>query len=382
MRSRILLRNVRDRVERRTLVLHVGINKTASTYIQHRLKKNRRFLRRRGLLYPRRRREHLQLVKALSQGRMEPWTRLLSSARRQGLTPLVSAEILSELLHQDREPGAEATLLADLVAFLASRGMDVHLVAFVRDQPAYLNSRYTQLIKRFYFALPFRRFLRRAMAGTCKGECDYERLFTEALDHPAVTTTFLPFRSGEADPCERLLAAIGVADPQGLPPLQQLANSQPGWKAVWLAQHLARRLRRHHPEAWRDGGCKARLRQALERLAVERDWPAEPYQGLDQRLLARLEHHYAASNERFARRVWGCSWRELFPSPQLRPSPTRPRSPQERRQLRALANQLLAETLSAPAAPERRAQRQSCAAAAAISAPGGESAGPAAGNAG
>ncbi|TVS04615.1 MAG: hypothetical protein EA413_08665, partial [Cyanobium sp. PLM2.Bin73] len=359
----------RDWVERRTLVLHVGINKTASTYIQHRLKRNRRFLRRRGLLYPRRRSEHLQLVKALSQGRMDPWTQLLQQARRQGLVPMISAEILSELLHQRRDPGAATTLLADLVAFLASRQMDLHLVAFVRDQPAYLNSRYTQLIKRFYFALPFRRFVRRAMAGTGKGACDYERLFTEALDHPAVTTTFLPFRSGEADPCDRLLAAIGVPDPQALPPLQQLANSQPGWKAVWLAQRLARRLRRHHPEAWRDGATKARLRQALERLAVKREWPAEPYQGVDGESLARLEQHYAASNERFARRVWGCSWRELFPRPQLKTSPTRPRSPQERRQLKALARQLLAETLSAPAAPARRARRRSCAAAAAISAP-------------
>lgn len=336
----------------------MGINKTASTYIQHRLKRNRRFLRRHGLLYPRRRRDHLLLVKALSQGRMEPWTRLLQSARRQGRVPLISAEIFSELLHHTRQPGGDTTLLGDLVAFLASQQVDLHVVAFVRDQPAYLNSRYTQLIKRFYFALPFRRFLRRAMAGGCKGACDYEQLFGEALEHPAVTTTLLPFRSGEADPCERLLAAIGVSDLQRLAPLEQLANSQPGWKAVWLAQHLARRLRRRHPEAWRDGGCKARLRQALEQLAVERDWPAEPYQGVNQKQLAVLERRYAAGNERFAQRVWGRSWRELFPSPEPRPSPTKPRSPEERRQLKALADQLLAEALNAPAAAGRRARRR------------------------
>jgi hypothetical protein len=367
-------------VERRTLVLHVGINKTASTYIQHRLKKNRPFLQRQGLLYPRRRREHLQLVKALSQGRMEPWTQLLQSARRQGLAPLISAEILSELLHHSRQTGGDTTLLADLVAFLASQQMDLHLIAFVRDQPAYLNSRYTQLIKRFYFTLPFRSFLKRAMAGGCKGECDYQQLFGEALEHPTVSTTFLPFRSGEADPCERLLTAIGVTDPQDLPPLAQLTNSQPGWKAVWLAQRLARRLRTHHPEAWRDGAFKDRLRQGLERLALERDWPAEPYQGVDRRLLARLERHYAASNERFAQRVWGRSWRELFPSPQLKPSPTKPRSPQERRQLCALADQLLAEALSAPVAPGWLARRRSCPEPAAISAPP-EPAGWATGNA-
>ncbi len=332
-------------MERRTLHLHVGINKTASTYIQHRLKRNRRLLRRQGLLYPRRRRDHLLLVKALRQGQMEPWVQLVKSARRRGGDPLISAEILSELLHECRQPGG-TTLLAELVDFLAAQSMDLHLVAFVRDQPAYLNSRYTQLIKRFYFALPFRRYLKLTMRGGCKGECDYELLFTAALDHPAVTTSFLPFRSGEADPCERLLRAIGVADPQTLRPLEQLANSQPGWKAVWLAQHLARRLRRRHPEAWRDAGFKARLRQALEQLAQEQNWPAEPYQGVDGALQARLEQRYAAGNERFAQRVWGRPWRELFPSPQPRPSPQRPRSPQERRQLRALGDRLLGDTLN------------------------------------
>ena len=53
--------------------MHVGIHKTASTYIQHRLKRNQRFLRQQGLLYPGRRRDHMRLVKALSQGNLQPW---------------------------------------------------------------------------------------------------------------------------------------------------------------------------------------------------------------------------------------------------------------------------------------------------------------------
>lgn len=70
----------------RTLVLHVGIHKTASTYIQHRLKRNQPFLRAHGLLYPKRRRDHLRLVQALRQGNMRPWARLLGRAERQGRT--------------------------------------------------------------------------------------------------------------------------------------------------------------------------------------------------------------------------------------------------------------------------------------------------------
>lgn len=329
----------------RTLVLHVGIHKTASTYIQHRLKRNQPFLRAHGLLYPKRRRDHLRLVQALRQGNMRPWARLLGRAERQGRTALVSAEILALLLAQPSLRGG-GSLLGHLLAFLKPRGVDLQLVAFVRDQPAYLNSRYTQLLKRFYFAIPFERYLDQTMRTGGESECDYERLFGEALDQPEVRCTFLPFRSGESDPCERLLQAIGVEGADGLGPLNQRANAQPGWQAVWIAQRIARQLRRHHLEAWGTSACKAMIREELEQLAERQGWLAEPFQGLSDALLERLEERYAASNERFARRVWGCSWRELFPRPTPCPSPRGPRSSAERQELLTLADQLLAAGLA------------------------------------
>ncbi len=180
-----------------------------------------------------------------------------------------------------------------------------------------------------------------------ESECDYERLFGEALDRPEVRCTFLPFRSGEADPCERLLQALGVERCDGLGPLDQRANAQPGWQAVWIAQRIARQLRRHHLEAWRASACKVKIREELEQLAERQGWPAEPFQGLSEPLLSRLEDRYAAGNERFAQRVWGCSWRELFSRPTPSPSPEGPRSREERRQLVDLADQLLADGLAA-----------------------------------
>ncbi|CAK6687487.1 hypothetical protein OGCDGJMD_00232 [Cyanobium usitatum str. Tous] len=335
--------------------MHVGIHKTASTYIQHRLKRNQRFLRQQGLLYPGRRRDHMRLVKALSQGNLQPWGKLLDRAARKGRTPLVSAEILSLLLASPSADG-DCSVLAQLLGFLKERGVGLHLVAFVRDQPAYLNSRYTQLLKRFYFALPFERYLSQTMRAGGESECDYERLFGEALELGEVRCSLLPFRSGEADPCERLLQAIGVASCADLDPLDQRANAQPGWQAVWIAQRIARRLRRHHLQAWRAGACKSRIREGLERMAESQGWPAEPFQGLSEPLLDRLEHRYGASNDRFASRVWGCSWRELFPRPIPSPSPEAPRSDEERRQLVALADQLLADGLASLKRPDQAAR--------------------------
>ncbi len=339
-------------IQERVCHIHAGTHKTASTYIQSRLKRNQSFLRRHNLLYPPLRRHHLVLANALRKGEMGPWIRLLQSAMRTGREPLVSAEIFAELLHQpapwaqSQLSAAGSTLFSNLASFLEKHNMRLHLVVFVRDQPAYLNSRYTQLIKRFYFDLPFDRYVRRTISRGGKGECDYETLFGEALAHPAVDLSVLPFRSGEADPCDRLLKVVGVPNLQQLPPLQKRSNTQPGWKTVWLARHLGQRLRDSDPVAWRDRRLKARLRKALDQLAIEQGWPAEPYQGLDAELLASLEHRYAASNERFAERVWGCSWREMFPSSQPRQSPQAPRSPDERRQLQLQAERLLDQVLN------------------------------------
>lgn len=332
--------------------MHVGIHKTASTYIQHRLKRNQRFLRQQGLLYPGRRRDHMRLVKALSQGNLQPWGKLLDRAALKGRTPLVSAEILSLLLARPSADG-DCTVLAQLLGFLKERGVGLHLVAFVRDQPAYLNSRYTQLLKRFYFALPFERYLSQTMRAGGESECDYERLFGEALDRSEVRCSLLPFRGGEADPCERLLQAIGVASCADLDPLNERANAQPGWQAVWIAQRIARGLQSHHLEAWRDAACKLRIRRGLELMAEIQGWPAEPFQGLSEPLLDRLEHRYGASNDRFASRVWGYSWRELFPRPTPSPSPEAPRSVEERRRLIVLADQLLADGLASLKRPDQ-----------------------------
>ncbi len=332
-------------MDSRFLFLHVGIHKTASTYIQRRLKSNQSFLLQQGLLYPRRRRGHLRLVSALRQGNLRPWRRLLDQAERQVQRPLISAEIFSLILAKPSR-SVNGSVLSELLDFLDERGFQLQVVAFLRDQPTYLNSRYTQLIKRLYFSRSFQSYLDKTMRSGGESACDFEALFGEALASDRVICRFLPFRSGEGDPCERLLEAIGVGNCADLRPLEQRVNAQPGWQAVWIAHRIARELRHKHPWAWQSSACKARIRKSLECMALQHGWQAEPFQGLNAQLLSSLEAHYGSSNDRFAQRVWGCSWRDMFPRPRPEPSPSEPRSPEERRELTALAERLLAEGLA------------------------------------
>ncbi|MCP9927995.1 hypothetical protein [Cyanobium sp. CH-040] len=327
-----------------SLFLHVGIHKTASTYIQHRLKRNESFLLRHQLLYPKTRRDHLQLVNALRQGNMQPWQKLLDRAERKKLRPLISEEVLSLLLGQPSRSN-NSSILSCFLDFLDQRGFQLKLVGFLRDQPDYLNSRYTQLIKRLYFTRSFESYVAQVMRSSGESACDFEELFGEALDCDRVHCTFIPFLSAEGDPCERLLSALGLVDCAGLMPLTQRINPQPGWKGVWIALRIARKLRQNHPQAWRNAACKARIRQSLEAIALKEGWQNEPFQGLDEQVLCSLENRYGASNDRFAQRVWGCSWRDVFHRPMPQLSPIRPRSQGERHQLVALSERLLAEGL-------------------------------------
>jgi hypothetical protein len=298
-----------------------------------------------GLFYTRRRREHQRLVGALRQGDFRLWGKLLDQAERQALCPLISAEILSLVLAKPSR-SVSGSLLSALLDFLDERGFQLQLVAFLRDQPTYLNSRYSQLIKRPCFSRSFQSYLAKTMRSGGESACDFEALFGEALASDRVVFTFLPFRSGEGDPCDRLLQAIGVGNCADLRPLDQRINAQPGWQAVWIAHHITRKLRHQHPRAWRSSTCKARIRQSLENIALQHGWQAEPFQGLDEQLLSRLEARYGSSNDRFAQRVWGCSWRDVFPRPSPEPSPRGPRCQEERRELVALAERLLAEGLA------------------------------------
>jgi hypothetical protein len=332
-----------------TLLLHVGIHKTASTFIQHRLKANRPLLEANGLLVPRRRKDHLALVAALRQRRFEPWAALLEQAAAQGCQPLISAEVLSLELARVAEPDqpASRSRLSWLQRQLERQGIGLVVAGYVRDQPAYLNSRYTQLIKRFYLSSHFEGYVKAVLAGRRQESlCDYQRLFGEALEHPGITTHLLPF-PGVGDPCERLLAALGFARGADLAPLARpLVNSQPGWRAVWLARWLAHRLRRDHPAHWQQAATRRRLRRQLEQLAQREQWPAEPFQALTPDLAHQIQLHYAASNAWLAQRAWGGSWAEQLPPQEPPPLRCRPATLQERRELVGLGRGLLKAELS------------------------------------
>ena len=312
----------------RTLHLHAGPHKTASTYLQARLHANRPGLERLGLRYPTPWREHSHrhLARALQAGRFEALERLLGQQRRWSGDLLLSAEHFAPLIH---DPQA----LARLLRHGATQGFALHVISFVRPQAQLLNSFYAHGLGRLYGAPSFRAYVRAQLDGRrLRGPArrrwirhapqllDFELRFAAPLAAEGLRQSYLPFRPRRQDPFAQLLDLLELPPPPAgwrAAPADQ-ANEQLGRRGLGLAYLLNGELdrlpvRRNQLIA---GHGLNRLVEQLRQLARQRGWVAERFDGWQGRLPALLQQRFGASNERFAQRVWGQDWGEVFPPDQ------------------------------------------------------------------
>ena len=309
---------------RRTLHLHAGPHKTASTYLQARLQANRRALERQGLRYPTpwREQSHRQLARALQAGRFEALEQLLA---RQGAWEgdlLLSAEHFAPLV-------SDAAALARLQRLSGDAGFALHVLSFVRPQAELLNSFYAHGLGRLYGAPSFAAYVRAQLVGRrLRGPArrrwirmaplvlDPEQRFAALVEQPGLRASFLPLVPRRCDPFEQLLEQLGLCGDRWRPAPARQANEQLGRRGLGLACLLNRELdslplRRDRLIA--EHGLN-RLVEQIRALARRRGWVEERFNGWQPRSLRRLEEGLGPANERFAQRVWGCRWGEVFPA--------------------------------------------------------------------
>ena len=217
------------------LILHIGMHKTASTTIQKRLKANNQRLKEFGYHYVSKNRK--ALLKAVQDENFQPWLKLIRQAQKDGLTPIVSHEAFSHILCRLRSGKTNSCIGDWLLKRLNKAGVNVTVIGFVRDQPSYLNSHYTQHVKRFVTAQSLEAYAADAMQSSIKrNSCDPEQLFGWLEQHPSVHTVFFPYgRSitppacqGNAprDPFAQLIHCLGIPETVQFKPVAN-QNSQP-----------------------------------------------------------------------------------------------------------------------------------------------------------
>ena len=310
------------------LVLHIGMHKTASTTIQKRLKANDRLLQEHGYFYVDKQRK--KLLKAALNRSFKPWRELIEQAAATGLTPVVSHEAFSHVLCRSRSKSTTTCLGDWLLKKLGKAGIKVTVIGFIRDQPSYLNSHYTQHVKRFITSQSFGDYAAAAMGPAIqKNSCDPERLFGWLAHHPSVRTVLFPYgrsitppaclQQAPREPFAQFIHCLGIPDSVAFHAVENM-NSQPGDLAIRTALHLNQAFQR---EGIHLGKKAKRARALLCREAEQRNWGQTPYVGLDSTLNQRIRDCFAAANNRFAQRIWGCSWDQIFPESPI----AEPRSP-------------------------------------------------------
>jgi hypothetical protein len=321
----------------KTCYIHAGTHKTASTYIQSRLIRNRALLDRQGVIYTypgRHSLRHKPLASAAKSRDWDVWNRYLDSVERKAGHLLISAEQFGRLFCRRR-------ILDDIIHLLGERGYHLHTLIFIRPQLEYMNSMYTYTLRRFYHDDAFESFVHRQLSSAPKDSFyHYNGMFRPLLDSSA-SSTFLPFSKSYGDPYIQLIQALklDVSLPYR-PAASGTENEQAGVKGVWLSRLVFQRLQ----ALGFNGKMLNSAAKVVVRTARENGWLEDRYFGYTDDLARQTLDYFRRGNNIFSKRVWNKSWDDVFQSKPIPPrSVYSPTSPAEDAEMNRLADRCLAQ---------------------------------------
>lgn len=300
---------------RRRLVVHIGHPKTGTSAIQTFLYANRELLSERGILYPRESdligSQH-SLAREFEPGYRPPRDALtFAKLALQVEASDADAFVLSSEQWTARADQARA--VRGIQEFAENVGLTVDVIAFVRPQHAYINSFYTELVKRFHEQRQFRAHsleaVERPLLDYAAHLAEWDRpsnmrlvplAFTRDALQPNLETAFFD-AAGLSDRVGELLAGGG-----------RFVNTAPGALAIEVCRRVAVDLA-SRSEVETNNRIRMRLSRTVLRLAKQRmDWDEAPYNGVDDGLRDQLDAPFSDSNRAFAQRYWGADWYETF----------------------------------------------------------------------
>jgi len=309
------------RSQRPQLIVHAGTHKTASTYIQERLHRNRELLSSQGISLQ----DPLEckpkpkkLAAELCKRRSKRWKAFFMQ-QPEGQHCLLSAE-------QFAVPLTDPQCIQELEALADAAGYELHIVIFIRSQLDYINSRYIYSLRRFYHHQTFEQFVDDALQGKLQNEkpmrgkierrqdvFDFWTYFQPLLraKDKGLKVSFLPFRQGGLDPFEQLILAINLSpDLTWKTCPQRHYNRSPGTRGVWLARVLSQLLNESNisPKTIENSS------QIILQEEKRRFWHDPSFWGYSRKLSKKVNRHFETNNAKFAQAAWNCSWDDSFQS--------------------------------------------------------------------
>ena len=297
----------------KTLLLHSGTHKTASSYIQMRLLSNKKNFKNLGV-------KLLDIDAKVSGNKILPV--IIRSQNLDQLKYFLKCRSRYSTLVYSAEQCTRPLILENrlewFVGALESLGFKLRLAFFLRDQPDYINSMYIHSLKKFRHSLDISDYMSQCLEEK-RDWFDYNYMFSSLLRNSRLDAEFLPYGKQFGDPFERLMALPGwLPNYQGqwLSSTKNFANEQPGAKGVYLALKVSRRLIKL-------GVDTASLRQRagyVKKYIAPLGWSRDRYFGLKQDQIQHIRQFYDSSNNQFASKVWSNkSWQSVFAGQKLQP---------------------------------------------------------------
>jgi hypothetical protein len=304
----------------RTVFIHIGPPKTGSTSIQHFFRHNRIELLKYGLLIPTVQNEmgksvnnHFPLVKGKElkhDGTIRQnavmWSAIDKVVQEGSCNILLSSEIFSDVfMTTDR--------FHPIARYFLKNGYRVVVLAYIRDQPGWLNSWYVQNQKRLFDQNTFDEYIAKAMAS---GRADPRRYLKPFIDNPYCDLEVIPFEQACADGLELdFIRRLGIPSDAVLEPVG-LKNPNAGAKTVFAAQQIMRELvtKVHHLDKYGEGY------RFFKRFTIKLGWNETPYNGLTQDRVDYIRKSYRNGNNEFAKSVFKAKWADIVPEKQYVPS--------------------------------------------------------------
>ncbi len=282
------------------------MHKTGSTSLQKLVKSNAKVLKRHGVLAP----AFNGLIQAFHRSvsmelskhkRFNPadgtFGDLAKAIAGWGGNIFLSCEMFSVHI-------ADKEHVERLVTFFENNGYRMHVIGYVRNQPEYFNSRYSQEAKRLLRRGDFSVYLGKQVGAPLHNP---QHLFGPVLADPRVDVTIKHFDTSIAEGLEWSLldVVLGAGYDRGQFDIGKRKNETPHPMVVYLSRLVAREI--IGSDMIQDGDRPLYWRH-IRRISEAEGWVDVKFCGLTDEIAANIREVYREGNEAFAQKVWGKSW--------------------------------------------------------------------------
>lgn len=295
----------------RHCILHIGGHKTGSSAIQQLFMEHQDQLAERGILYPLRGQttgtQRNLLFELTGNKQFDPnqptWEWLGESLQNTDCDIVVlSSENFSMLPARSRVP-------AKIERFFHKLDFSVQVVAYVRPQHELVNSMYAQRLRLLNSDHHFARWAPRELTHRLY---HYESLLTPWDRSGDFFLTVLPYAgpAKEVGALQDLIASCGLSgrlDGSQVAVSRDRRNLTPGPKTVEVFRRLAAAGgRRKYRKRLRE------LRDYVNGQGVSRDWNSQPFNGVSDRMRARIVRRFERENRLLAQQFFPKGWKATF----------------------------------------------------------------------